>query len=710
MLSLIPLPTYSRNTDNNSENGEPGASLLEEIVVTSRKRSENLHTVPIAISAFSKEDLELLDINTLYDIGQYVPNLNITQFGQANPAHAGFFIRGIGTQDHVITVDHGVGLYVDGVYIGRQIGANLDVTNIERIEVLRGPQGTLYGRNSIGGAINIITQKPDKNTLNMHATVGSRNRKNIDVYTSFRFLDNLAASLSTGLKTRDGFGDFVNLNEPGAKIGEQDHAYARLVVNWHTRESVSLVWSLDIAEAEQGAMPLSIEIINPDGAFGLSASQVSSNPDNSFSGDAGLETTSERGLGTSLNATWQVDERLRVNSIISFRDSQYSGGTDGDGALIELSSFPEQGDAKQNSFEIQANYDWGSYRSSAGLYYFNEDGRNFSPFTFFTPGGFFDIHQETKSAAIFSHLEKQLTSKLSIGAGLRYTDETKDADAFISCCVTPRIFRSESWDEWTWDIASRYELSPLLNSYISIAKGFQSGGFPARPFGGADTFVSYDPTTSINVEVGLKGQLSRQWQLNAAIFYTEYTDLALQFSEPAPQGFITITSNAGKSESQGIELESVWQPEQRIQLKIVVGYNDAQIKKVDPGTIGVVAGDKPQLTPRWTVSVAPQYRLFLSSGASLLFHADYSYRSKMFGQSINNSFNELSEVELVNIRIAYENKQAGWTAAFYGANIFDERYDLARVDDFAFTGVTTVIVNSNRSEFGFEFIKRFSNY
>src|SRR5262245_48378036 len=160
-------------------------SVFDTVIVTAQKREQSIYDVPVAISAFSPETIEKQGITDLTDIGKFVPNLNVTGFSAGHTSSANPFIRGIGLQDHLITTEPGVGVYVDGVYLGRQVGQNWSLANIERVEVLRGPQGTLYGRNSIGGAINIITQKPgDETGGRFSVTAGSRGRVNGDVYTN----------------------------------------------------------------------------------------------------------------------------------------------------------------------------------------------------------------------------------------------------------------------------------------------------------------------------------------------------------------------------------------------------------------------------------------------------------------------------------------------------------------------------------------------
>ncbi len=174
--------------------------VFETVIVTAQKLEQNIYDVPAAISAFSPETMEKQGITDLTDIGKFVPNLNVTGFSAGQTSSANPFIRGIGLQDHLITTEPGVGVYVDGIYLGRQVGQNWSLANIERVEVLRGPQGTLYGRNSIGGAINIITQKPGGETGGkVSLSAGSRERLNADMYLNMRLTDQFAMSVSAGL-------------------------------------------------------------------------------------------------------------------------------------------------------------------------------------------------------------------------------------------------------------------------------------------------------------------------------------------------------------------------------------------------------------------------------------------------------------------------------------------------------------------------------
>src|SRR5882672_2345236 len=230
--------------------------IFETVIVTAQKLEQNIYDVPAAISAFSPQTIERQGITDLTDIGKFVPNLNVTGFSAGQTSSANPFIRGIGLQDHLITTDPGVGVYVDGVYLGRQVGQNWNLTNIERVEVLRGPQGTLYGRNSIGGAINIITQKPGgKEGGKLTLMAGSRGRLNGDVYTNMQLTDTFAMSLSRAYQSRGGLGKFVNIENPSKEVGEEQDTSGRIAMLWKPTESLSFLVSADGDNGDNGLRP-----------------------------------------------------------------------------------------------------------------------------------------------------------------------------------------------------------------------------------------------------------------------------------------------------------------------------------------------------------------------------------------------------------------------------------------------------------------------
>ena len=702
---------------------------LEKIMVTARKRTESLFETPTAITSLGENLIEDANIGNIDDVGKYVPNLNISRYGVGSTAHAAVFIRGIGLQDHIITTDPGVGVYLDGVYLGRQMGANMSLPNIERVEVLRGPQGTLYGRNTLGGAVNVITKKPgDEDLATLAFKVGSRGRVASDIYMNVDVTDDFAFSASASFKTRNGVGTAVNLADPEKEIGEEEEFSGRFAAKWNVSNDFTLTWSFDAVDNESGQSPYTIEItdqLDPSNPFNgdfplLNADLLPDDPDDLGTTVPGIESTAHDGWGSSLTADWTVNETLSAKFIGSYRTSDYEGGLDDDGTPLNLSEFPEEGGADQYSLELQINGTYENWDFVSGLYYFNEDGFTrsgpwvFSPFN--TPGGvlndgvtpsfgdfgFFDLNQETDAYAAYFNMSYDLTDRLSVGGGVRYSRDEKEADASFPS-FPERKFVEADFSEVTWDVNASYQLENGLNVYGQIQKGYQTGGFPPRPFGGPDQFVSFDETTAINYEFGLKGKLTEDLSVLAAVFYTEYTDLALPFSDPtAGGGFVTIVENAGESEAQGIEIEATWDATDNFTIRTAVGYIDSEITEVDAGVIGIGEGDSPALTPEWTIMIAPSYYLELASGAAIRFNADYSYRDEMQGQSIFNPNEIIDSRELIGFNVTYESVEGDWSLSLYGENITNEIYDQGRLQQSGFVGI---VRSNDRSEFGLRFSK-----
>lgn len=728
-LAVIAALTTSANAQEAKTTAKQDA--FEKIEVTARKRTESLFESPTAITSIGANLIDKANMGNLEDIGKYVPNLNITRYGVGNAAHASVFIRGIGLQDHIITTDPGVGVYLDGVYLGRQMGSNLSLPNVERVEVLRGPQGTLYGRNTLGGAVNVITKQPgDEGILTTTAKVGSRGRVAGDIYFNNALTNDLSMSASASYKQRNGVGTAVNLANPEKEIGEEQEFSGRIALKYEATSDLAFTFSLDGVDNESGQSPYTIELTDSldsndvfNGDFPLLTEDlIPQNPDDLGTTVAGIESTSYSGWGTSFTADWAINNTYTAKFISSYRTSEYEGGLDDDASPLNLSEFPEVGGADQYSFELQLNATFDKMDFVSGLYFFNEDGFTrsedfvFSPFN--TPDGvlndgvtpsfggfgFFEINQETNSYAAYINGSYDLTDDLTIGGGLRYSEDKKDANAIFPT-FPERKDISADFNAVTWDINASYQLSNNMNVYGQVQKGYQTGGFPPRPFGGPDQFVSFDETKAVNYEIGLKGQVHENVSMMLAMFVTDYTDLALPFSDPtAGGGFVTIVENAGQSKAQGIELETTIALTDDFTIRTAVGYLDSEITEVAEGVQGIGKGDSPALTPRWTVMVAPSYFVDLSNGGTVALNANYSYRSEMQGQSVFNKSETIDSRELVGFNISYTNPYGDMEVTLYGENVLNEVYDVGRLQQTGFVGVMR---SNDRSEFGLKFKKDF---
>ncbi len=683
---------------------------FEEIIVTAQKREQSAYDVPSALSVFSAAAIEKQGINDLIDIGKFVPNLNVTSFGGGQVSSANPFIRGIGLQDHLITTDPGVGVYVDGVYLGRQIGQNWSLANIERVEVLRGPQGTLYGRNSIGGAINIITRKPGEESTNrVSLQVGSRGRVNAQYYGNAKVSDQIAISGSVGYNRRDGVGNFVNI-DTSTEVGEFEDLSGRFSLRWSPSDDFSLLFAADANDQDSGLGPYTTLIDElPNGAVfqsGLRNSDVGNRFDNA-TGQADLINIGNSASGFSVTADYQASETLSVKFLASTRESDYTTGLDDDSTVSNFLAFGESGESDQTSYELQVNGDYGTVDFVAGLYYFEEDGFNDQPaFTFNGGGGSEFLSQELTSYAAYLNLGYNVNEDLRISGGLRYTKDEKDAFVAISGLFDASA--SEEFTELSWDVSTTYELNETVTVYGTIASGYQSGQFNPRPFclfgdffgngGVIPTPNCFDQDleniTALNYEGGIKGQVSDNLQMSLAVFYTDYSDLPYQVSNTTAEGFNTVNLIVDQT-SSGVEWESSWRISDGFYLNTSLGYIDVDVK-----------GDNPfaaaPLTPEITASISPEYTFGVASGGSVTIRGDYSYRDDLFGEPSSDPgrLTRIDSRSLINFDVSYTPAHEGWTVAAYGRNATDERYENARLN----TGdYVLAILSNDASEFGVRF-------
>ena len=679
-------------------------SLFEEITVTATKREQNIYEVPIAISAFEGDKLAQQGIVDIVDIGKFVPNLNITQFSAGHTSSANPFIRGIGLQDHLITTDPGVSVYVDGVYLGRQVGQNWSLSNIERIEVLRGPQGTLYGRNSIGGAINIITKEPGSvEGFRIGAEVGSRDRLNGDFFADMRLSDAAAFSFNGGYRSRGGVGSFVNLPNASQEVGETEEFFGRLAFKFEN-DSFSLVVAADANDAEGGLRPYTTLIDElPNGAVyqaGIRNSDRADDPYDNATGQAAQTKVTNEASGIAATAEWDWSNTLSSKVIASTRSSEYTAGLDDDSVERNFLAFPEVGDADQSSVEFQLNGDFGSWDFVSGLYWFDEDGTNFQDdYTFNEGPGDFFLTQQVSSVAIFGNVGINVSDRLRVSGGLRYTEDEKDAATDVG---TGLVVASQDFDEVSWDLSANYSFGDTMNLYGSIQSGYQSGQFPARPFclfGDANCFVASGNITATNYETGLKGRPTDRLQMSVAVFYTQYKDLPYQVSTTAGGGFNTVNLIVDQ-DSFGVELEGTAYFTENFFFHTTLGYIDVDVDEQQ--------GVKPvaPLTPELTFSLSPELRIPLSGGAEVSVRADYSYRDGMFGEPSSDPgrLTKIDSRSLLNVDVAYQSADGSWTVGVYGRNVTDERYDNARLNTADYV---LQILSNDPSEFGVRAIVNF---
>ena len=701
------------------------AAVLEEILVTARKREESLQETPISVTAFSADALQQANMIDLRDIGKYTPGMSFTSYGMGSSEAGAMFLRGIGQSDHMVTTDPGVGLYIDGVYVGRNQGAALDLLDLERVEVLRGPQGTLFGKNTIGGAVSLVSRKPSmENGGEVELTLGDEGRFNVLAAGELALGERTAVRAGVQSKQRDGVGEQIFT---GDESGDEDSVSARAQLFWQG-DAAEFSLAADMSRARQAAMPHSFYAHAP--WLGISTcytsgtgaqpyvpcpSGVEGDPFDSYSLD-NLDTEQDL-FGVSASWSWDFNDRLTLKSITAYRDMEYLGNLEFDGAPQVVIHYLESGKSDQFSqeFQLVGQNEAGTLNWIAGAYYFTEDGYNLQDDDQF---GALDQRRsdvETSSYALFGQGTLDLTEKVSLTAGLRYTNEDKDYEVVYRSLdangqqaldeqgqpiyrVAPTAL-DDSWDAVSGTLSVQYRMAEDAMLYATYSRGFRSGGFAARPSRPSSVGV-YDPEYVDMYEVGLKADaLDNRLRANIALYTSDYDDYQAQVNALA-DAFDTRTLNAAKAEIDGLELELTALLSANVRVVGSFSYTDAQIAKVDidPSlNANFSKGSRLPYVSKYTYSISPQIDVPLPSG-SLLLRADYAYRSAFFGQIANAPEEREGSYGLFNARVEYLSPDENWSLAAYGVNLADKKYTRVRNYFPGFIGFA--LWNTDRREFG----------
>ncbi|WP_417320930.1 TonB-dependent receptor [Emcibacter sp.] len=684
---------------------------LEEIVVTARKRAESLQETPIAISAFSAAALEDRGAGNINDVANFVPNLQYSSSAAGTVGASSFAVRGIGQSDFITTTEPGVGVYLDGVYLARVTGAALDLADVERVEVLRGPQGTLFGRNTIGGAVSVITAKPTGELGGKaEVTVGNHARFNGRFSADFPIVnDVLAGKVSLLTKNSDGYG-YDNDPAGGAgNLGEEGDVAGRLQLLYTPQDNLSFLLSGDHTRRRGTIMPLGrVGYVQnaANAAFddGGSNSLVSNDDPNAVRFDTpakdemdvyGISLTSDIGLG-------DMDLKL----ITAYREQSGLSGQDFDGGSSPILNQLIDSEQDQFSQEIQLTGTAFDDRLEwlAGAYYFRETGQFDQDVVLGGAPVLIYTGSTTDSYALFAQGSYSLTEKLSVTAGLRWTSEKKavDVDTFFGPFQLVDEVRDETFSAISPKASIEYQATDDMMVYASIGRGFRSGGFNGRPFAPSDLFP-FDEETTTAYEVGVKSDFfDRRLRLNIAGFYTDYKDIQLTATTQNDLGqFIVLTANAGKAEIYGIEVEVQAMPVDGLFVYGGLGYADNG--NLDPQTgftFDTSAGKNLPGASEWTLSVGGDYRFSVADGWAAMIGADYSWRSEYDHQASNQSETVREDgYGLLNARLSVGPDDESWKLTFYGKNLTDEVYRVYGQDSMSSQGVAVAWFGPTR-EYG----------
>lgn len=655
--SALALPALAPATAN--------AQALEEIIVVAQKREQSLIDVPISVSAFSGRALRESQINTAEDLALHTPNLNLVPQASGNTTYA-VSMRGLQQADSVITADSPVGIYVDGVVVGKLSGGIFDFIDLERVEVLRGPQGTLYGRNTPAGAINLITRKPSGQAGGeITAGIGTYNARDVRIGLDTPSVDlgslgSAALRLSGRFFKRDGWAHNARTDRD---LDSRDRQGGRVALRWTVNPDLVVDYTFDKARIRERPPAATLTF---DGS-GFLGSFVSKTAKSEFqlSYDLAKPDLGPYGIGAAdtkldldthaVTVDYKVADNFSLKSITGFRKMYDEEPTDFDGTPVAWADFNAFNKLDTVSEELQANGQAmdGQLSYVAGAFYYREQAKVRAPGVF----GFGTVKQEPRfetdndAWAGYGQVEYSpdaLDRKLTLAVGGRYTYENKELKNDILLLNDTTVLANvasvkKSFKNFSPSVFVSYKLRDDLNSYFRWARGWRSGGFNGRSSTNAQIQTPFGAEKLDSYEIGLKGSpFGPAFSLNLAGFLSNYRDLQTVLTSPAVTGvgFQTTNSNIGRVQITGIEAEAALQVTDDLLVNGAYSYIHTNTKSyslclpVDvPGCVFTNLGNSRTvaLTPTHSFTVSLDYTFLKTSYGQARVHFDANWRSDQVG-------------------------------------------------------------------------------
>ncbi len=739
---------------------QEGAAVIEEIVVTARRREENLQEVPIAVSAFSAEVLDNRNIENIRDLQMALPNVDIRGGGITGGTSGNFTIRGI----------PGVARYIDDVVQSGGADALQNVVELERIEVLRGPQGTYFGKNAISGAIQYVTQKPQEEFgARIRTTFGEYNRTDIVANIDIPLSDTVLTKITAASLNRDGYVDSLVVDE---SYGEIDNTIVRAMLQWEPNDSFTGLFTatynnhdssmqanvlFDVVEnfpvpwlrapwscgnGPECYNSAGFSFTDAEHAYGRRGQYLS---ESSYAGD-GYDSTDE---SFSANLSWDIGDSMTFRSITSTRKQDWGVFFDMDSTEYVFFDWWDYQEREETSQEFQLL--GGSDRLDWVVGFFYHDLEEFNKdqiWENWDMGGALPYcgrirtcrryrHAEnlinTEDTAIFAEVVFNLTEQLSLTVGARYSEEDfysevycgidGDPDDVLPCVGgegvrdpqqgtryfgrilqrhvqgAPLIYNA-SFDAFAPRLALQYQFNDNVMGYITGAEGFNGGGVISlfNPELPNNGIAPYDSEFLTNYEIGLRSDFANnRLRFNATYFWGNWE--GIQVGEVLTPGQ-TTTTNAGEAEISGIEIESVWRPTDSFLVDFTLATLDAEYTDTGISTT-VQVGDKFVNAPETGYSIGLQWDNDLSSGGSVMVRFDYGWIDEVVTFR-DRRFHWPSRANvdygLASGRVTFRPAAGNWDVAFFGTNLTDEFY---RAGGFpaVFAGIDQGVVGRPR-EFG----------
>ncbi|NNC37327.1 MAG: TonB-dependent receptor [Acidimicrobiales bacterium] len=689
----------------------------DEIIVTAQRRAQSIQDVPVSVTAVSGDYLEEIGAIDITDVQKITPNATI-EVARGSSSTVIAFIRGVGQQDPLWGFEPGVGIYVDDIYIARPQGAVLDIFDVERVEVLRGPQGTLYGRNTIGGAIKYVTKGLDMDApkLNARVSVGSYGQFDQIVSGSIPVSDRFAIGAAIANYKRDGFGE--NLST-GAEHYNKEILAGRVSAEWAPSDEFNIRIAADMTDDDSNAKHGHRLLPSADRTLA-----VTENEYDTRGGAGDLNEVKTKGISGTI--TWDASDAITLKSITAYREGETVTPIDFDALPQPDFDVPAKYQDDQLSQEFQLLYSSDRLNGVAGVYYL--DGSASGDFDVILGGLGLTIYQagdQTKeNLSAYADFTYDFTDALSLSLGARYTEDKTVADVTREVWLglgstsfdpanTGSLFlatqtgytdleRKDS--EFTPRVAINFKASENTNLYASFSQGFKAGGFDPRARADLDPLglsqEGFGPETVDSYEVGVKGNLfDNRLTYSVAGFIADYKDQQITVQQGVDTDndnvndtFVSSVFNAGKSKYKGIELEGAIRLSDNFTLTGMAGYIDAEIQEIISAGMNIASGFVTQNTPEITSRFGFTYDHDLADKGSILFTGSASYRDEYFlfnvpnagfGPNQNATFPEggpaldPTPYTVFDLGATWTSENDRWMFGIYGRNLTDERARVA---------------------------------
>ena len=689
---------------------ENDSVVLEEITVTAQRVEQNLQRVPVAVTAQSGELLEAEGVTDITGLQSTIPNLNVGASPAGGNGAAQIFVRGVGQIDYTATQEPDVPIYVDGVYIARPVGSVFDFVDVNRVEVLRGPQGTLFGRNTLGGALQIVTQEPTQ-TLGGWAQItgGSYGRRDFDGAFNIPLSSTLAARFTASSREDDGYTRSLTTGERG---NNRDDQLYRAQLKWDPDELTDVILRADHMRhsANPSLQTLTAFTPNPTvtgynaliqslGLPPISAAMVSTNP---YVGYSGLTTPdTAKVTSVSLEGTRNLGP-FSVKSITAARYLDANSGFDFAGVPYPLlQGAVTNTDEHQISEELQL---FGSALAQrltwiAGGYYFHERNLQFQRNaieqsvvrdgpgdTDFVPVADTGIQQRilldqvTDSYAVYGQATYEFVPRWQAVVGARGSWDRKQLGSSVGFFgtdsdVRPYGVQSASWSQFTPKAGFNYEYSDTVLAYVFASKGYRAGGFNGHA-ASTDPPNEYGPETLWDYEAGIKGEyFERRLRLNLGTFYYDYKNYQANVNV-VTNGVIGVeVANAAALQLYGAELEGEFRATPALTLTSFLTLEHIDFRDIVPGAVDAVRPDsQPPNAPKFTAGASAQYRLPVGTWGTATLRGDYSYKSKTEFFLPNFPGEAQGGFSLLNARLTLAPMDGKYEVAVFGTNITNKAY------------------------------------